>query len=211
MKTEALLDMLSRGAGAAPHALAVRRVGAAMAAGVVISALATLLVIGFVPRTTLAQPGWWLKLVYALALAGGAAWWLARQGQPAQSSRWARAAVLVVVLAMALVGLVQWVGGPVDARLATWLGHSSRSCPTNILMLSLPALAASLWAVRGLAPTDARATGLAAGALAGAVGATGYTLGCSEVAPSFVATWYTLGIALTAALGAWLGPRVLRW
>ena len=27
----------------------------------------------------------------------------------------------------------------------------------------------------------------------------------------FVATWYTLGIALTAALGALLGPRLLRW
>jgi hypothetical protein len=28
---------------------------------------------------------------------------------------------------------------------------------------------------------------------------------------AFVATWYTLGIAATGALGALLGPRLLRW
>jgi hypothetical protein len=28
---------------------------------------------------------------------------------------------------------------------------------------------------------------------------------------AFVATWYTLGIGLAGALGALLGPRVLRW
>jgi hypothetical protein len=74
-----------------------------------------------------------------------------------------------------------------------------------------PALAAALWAVRGLAPTRPRAAGFAAGLLAGSVGACGYALSCPEVSPAFVAVWYTLGIALTGALGAALGTRVLRW
>jgi hypothetical protein len=77
--------------------------------------------------------------------------------------------------------------------------------------LSLPALAAAFWAVRGLAPTRLRAAGFAAGLLAGSLGAFGYALSCPEVSPAFVAVWYTLGIGLTGAVGAGLGPRVLRW
>jgi hypothetical protein len=80
-----------------------------------------------------------------------------------------------------------------------------------VLALSLPALAAALWAVRGLAPTRPRTAGFAAGLLAGSVGAIGYALSCAEASPAFVALWYTLGIALTGAVGAVLGPRVLRW
>jgi len=75
----------------------------------------------------------------------------------------------------------------------------------------LPALAAALWAVRGLAPTRPWAAGFAAGLLAGSVGAFGYSLSCPEASPAFVAAWYTLGIVLTGAVGAALGPRVLRW
>jgi hypothetical protein len=46
---------------------------------------------------------------------------------------------------------------------------------------------------------------------AGALGAFGYALACDELALPFVAAWYTLGVLLTAGLGALLGPRVLRW
>ena len=78
-------------------------------------------------------------------------------------------------------------------------------------MVSLPALAAALWALRGLAPTRLRTAGFASGVLAGSVGAFGYALSCPEASMSFVAVWYSLGILLTGALGAALGPRVLRW
>jgi hypothetical protein len=80
-----------------------------------------------------------------------------------------------------------------------------------VLALSLPALGATLLAMRGLAPTRLRAAGTAAGLLAGAVGAIGYALHCPEAALAFVAAWYTAGIALAGALGAALGPLVLRW
>jgi hypothetical protein len=80
-----------------------------------------------------------------------------------------------------------------------------------VLVLSLAALAGSIWAVRGLAPTRPGAAGFAAGLLAGSLGAFGYSLSCPEASPAFVAIWYTLGIAFTGAVGAALGPRVLRW
>jgi hypothetical protein len=80
-----------------------------------------------------------------------------------------------------------------------------------VLALSLPALVGALWALRGLAPTRPGAAGLAAGLLAGALGALGYSLACTELSPAFVAFWYSLGIGLAGALGAVLGPWVLRW
>ncbi|MDQ2861234.1 MAG: DUF1109 domain-containing protein [Pseudomonadota bacterium] len=53
--------------------------------------------------------------------------------------------------------------------------------------------------------------GAAAGLLAGAAGATVYGLYCDETAALFVVTWYTLAIAVCAAIGALLGARWLRW
>ena len=51
----------------------------------------------------------------------------------------------------------------------------------------------------------------AAGLAAGAVGALVYTLHCPELEAPFLALWYVLGMLLPAALGAWVGPRLLRW
>ncbi len=79
------------------------------------------------------------------------------------------------------------------------------------MVLSLPALAGALWAVRGLVPTQLRAAGFNAGLMAGALGAMGYALVCPEVSATFVAVWYSLGILLTGLLGTFLGPRLLRW
>ena len=53
--------------------------------------------------------------------------------------------------------------------------------------------------------------GASAGLLCGGVAAMAYGLSCTETAPVFVATWYSLGMALPAVLGGLLGPWVLRW
>jgi len=121
------------------------------------------------------------------------------------------AATIAAMLAMAAIGAASLWAAPPGTRLAVLLGGSWSSCPWIVLALSLPALAATLHAMRGLAPTRPRAAGAAAGLLAGSIGAIGYALHCPEAALAFVATWYTAGIALAGALGAALGPRVLRW
>jgi hypothetical protein len=91
------------------------------------------------------------------------------------------------------------------------LGSSWSRCPLIIAGVALPAMAALLWTVRGMAPTRLREAGFAAGLLAGALGAIGYSLHCPEESLAFVAVWYTLGIVVSGALGALLGPRLLRW
>nr|MCU0774133.1 DUF1109 domain-containing protein [Ideonella sp.] len=134
-----------------------------------------------------------------------------RLGRPAAPTRRAWHQTWAVMGAMGVVGLLAWWITPSPERLPALLGHSWALCPWAVLGLSLPALAAMLWAMRGLAPTRPRLAGFAAGLLAGSAGAAGYSLGCTEESLAFVAVWYTAGMALTAGLGALLGPRLLRW
>ena len=54
-------------------------------------------------------------------------------------------------------------------------------------------------------------TGAAIGALSGGVSAMAYAMYCPTDSVAFVTTWYTLAIAVCAALGALVGSRFLRW
>ena len=119
--------------------------------------------------------------------------------------------MLAVVGAMDVLGVFNFLATPQEQRFAAVMGHSWRLCPWMVLTVSLPALVGWLWAVRSLAPTRLHSAGVAAGFVPGAVGAAAYALVCSETSASFVAVWYTLGIALTGLLGALLGLPVLRW
>jgi hypothetical protein len=211
MKTEQLIELLARQAGPAPRAPAARRLAPAVAAGLLASAVAAVAVFGTIPAAMLGTPAPWIKFGYGAALMAAAGWLTARLARPAAPTGPVARAAAAVVLLMLGLGAATLVATAPGSRWAELLGHSWAACPWNVLVLSLPGLAAVLWALRGLAPTRPRAAGLAAGLLAGAAGALGYSLSCPEASPAFVAAWYTLGIGLTAAVGAALGPRVLRW
>jgi hypothetical protein len=179
--------------------------------GLLASAALALTLLGPVPAAELATPAAWTKLAYGAALAVAALWLTAQLARPVARLQGPRAGVLAVVALMAVLGLATMLATPPGERMPALMGHSALSCPWNVAALSLPALLAALWALRGLAPTQLRAAGFAAGLLAGAVGALGYALTCNESSAAFVAVWYSLGILLSALLGAALGPRVLRW
>jgi hypothetical protein len=211
MKTDDLIRLLARDAGPAPRGVVAGRLGAAALFGIAASVVLAGIWVGYVPASTYAWPAPWFKLVYAAALALAAAALTGRLARAAAPGDAAAAAAGAVVLVAAVLGLAAWSGTPPDERTAGLLGHSWSRCPVYVLALSLPALGALLWALRGLAPTRLRAAGFAAGLLAGAIGAGGYALACTELAVSFVAAWYTLGMLLAAVLGALLAPRLLRW
>ncbi|MBI3155470.1 MAG: DUF1109 family protein, partial [Burkholderiales bacterium] len=164
-----------------------------------------------VPAALFVAPGMLLKLGYAAALAAGGGWLAARLGRPLARIGTPLRALAVALAAIALLGLAAVLLAPAGQRLAPILGESWQTCPRDVLLLSLPALAGALWALRGLAPTRPRAAGAAAGLAGGAVGALAYAFTCPELSPAFVAVWYTLGVGAAGALGALLGPRVLRW
>jgi hypothetical protein len=211
VKTESLIDLLARGAGPAPRAVALRRLGPAALAGLLLAIVLAVSLIGPIPSALYATPVPWMKLAYAAALALAAGWLSARLARPVARLVVPARAVAGVVAAMALLGGATLLLLPAAERGAALMGHSWSTCPINVLVLSLPALAGALWALRGLAPTRPRAAGFAAGLLAGAVGAFGYAFACEESSMAFVALWYTLGIGMAGLLGAALGPRVLRW
>jgi hypothetical protein len=211
MKTSDLIEVLSSGAGPAPHAVAARRLLPVAVLGVVLSAAGAVGTLGPAPAEMLAGAALWTKLAYAGALAAAAGWLTARLARPVSRTAMPLRLLAAVVGGMALLGMASLAATPGQDRVGHLLGHSWLMCPWSVLALSLPALAGTLWAVRGLAPTRPWMAGLAAGLFAGSLAALGYALACPEVSITFVAIWYSLGIALAGALGAFLGPRILRW
>ncbi|MDP1692475.1 MAG: DUF1109 domain-containing protein [Burkholderiaceae bacterium] len=211
MKTEQLIEMLARGAGMAPRMNAVPRLVPVLAGGALLSAAAALLLLGWVPREMYALPAPWIKLAYAGLLALAAMWLAVRLSRPVARLAAPARGVALVVLGMAVLALGSLAAAPSGERIDTLLGDSWLRCPVDVFLLSLPTLVGALWVMRGLAPTRLREAGFAAGVLAGAVGAAGYALSCPETSLAFIGVWYTAGVALAGALGAWLGPRVLRW
>lgn len=213
MRTDELIALLARDAGPAPVArqLAARRLVPAALLGVVVAAALGVSLLGLVPQELFARPAWWIKFGYALATALAAGWLLSRLARPAMPIGGPERALAAVAALLALGALVQLALSESGAWRPLWLGHSAPVCPVAVLALALPALGLAFAALRRLAPVRPRAAGAAAGLLAGALGAAGYALTCNELGLAFVLTWYTLGMALAAALGALLGPRLLRW
>lgn len=212
MNTDAWIDLLARGAGPAPRALAARRLMPAAAAGLLVSTGLALGLLGPLPASAFSSSFPWVKLGYTGLLALAAGWLAARSGKPAGRLAGPARAVFAVVLAMLVLGALALVWGTVaEQRLAALLGSTWLQCPWFVLGLSVPALGLALWAMRGLAPARPRLAGGAAGLLAGATGAFGYSLACPEASPAFVAVWYSAGILLTGLVGALVGGRLLRW
>jgi hypothetical protein len=211
MRTQTLIDALAADAGPVPGGAAARRLVPAAVVGVLAGAVLALGLLGPVPASMLGSPALWIKLVYAGALALSAAWLVARRGRPAAPTARASGLVGAVFSIMLALGLAAWWAEAPALRNQALMGRTWSMCFALIVSISLPALAGSLWALRGMAPTQPRAAGWAAGLLAGALGTMGYALHCPESTLPFIAVWYSLGIVLTGALGAALGPRVLRW
>ncbi|MBA4263745.1 MAG: DUF1109 domain-containing protein [Comamonadaceae bacterium] len=211
MKTQSLIELLARGAGPAQPAPVLQRMAPVAALGVFASALFALVSLGPIPTAMWALPAPWMKLIYGASLALAAGWLTARLSRPISRTQGPVRAVLAVFATMLGLGAIALLTAAPEQRAATLLGETWLTCPRNVVLLSLPALAGALWALRGLAPTRLGAAGFNAGLMAGALGATGYALVCPEVSATFVAVWYSLGILLTGLLGALLGPRLLRW
>lgn len=213
MKTEELIGLLAAGAQPVPPYALERRFAGAGLVGLAGAALLMLLLYGV--RSDLGRamqlPVWWTKFGFAAALAAGAALALLRLARPGMSARQALAWLLLPPLALWVLAAGALGGAEPGTRIDMVMGSTWRSCPFNIALLSLPGLAALFWGLRRAAPTRLRLAGATAGVLAGALAALAYALHCPETQMPFLAVWYVLGIALPAALGAALGPRLLRW
>lgn len=213
MRTDELIHLQATDAAPVRAHAIERRFGGAAVAGVAGAGALMMALYGLRPdlAQTLAEPMFWVKLGFAVSLAVAGVAVLRRLARPglhaAGTARWL-ALPPALLLALALWALA---GVPASERLPMVLGSTWRTCPFNIALLSLPALAGSLWALRGAAPTHLAWAGAGAGLLAGALGASVYALHCPEMAAPFLVVWYLAGMAIPTVLGAVLGPRLLRW
>lgn len=213
METDRLIEKLAAELTPAPPRLVARRIAMTALVGGVAALVGMLTWLELRPDLMSAMTGmnFWLKAAYAVALGAAGFRCAERLSRPAGAAGGGVVLAIGAVVLLGAVGLATLMLEPPGRRAATWLGGSWWTCPFNILALSLPTLGLALLVMRRFAPTRLGAAGAAAGLFAGGVAATVYGLHCNETAPVFVATWYTLGIGMSAGVGALLGPWALRW
>jgi hypothetical protein len=213
MKTDELISVLASGAEAIEPDASRRRYLTALGWGAFGTTLLMAILLGVRPDLAEATrlPMFWVKLAFPAALLAGALLAVLRLSRPGARLGRVPAAIAAPVLAMWLLAAIVLLGAAPGERDDLVLGQSAASCPFTIAILSVPLFVAALWAMRGLAPTRLILAGAAAGLLSGAGGALVYALYCPEMAAPFIGIWYLLGMLIPTALGALLGPRLLRW
>ncbi len=213
MKTDDLIALLASDTLPVQRRAAPRRMALALLAGLPVAAAIMLLFYGVRPDIGQAVhlPMFWGKLMFGVVIAGSgfaAVQRMARPGVPLGASWLGIAAPVLLVWGMAVLVLA---GAPEGTRAALVLGQTWRTCVASIGLMSLPMFVAAFVALSTLAPTRPAWAGACAGAMAGGAGAAVYALHCPELEAPFLAVWYVLGVAVPVALGALLGPRLLRW
>jgi hypothetical protein len=206
MKTHDLIEALAQDAGPVRPLPVNRIVAGGAAAGAVLAAVVLVSWLGLRDlNTAVGTSPFWMKLSYTVALGTAGLVALARLARPGGRSRGIGLLALAAVGAIALLAMREAMGAPMDAQALLWMGHSSPMCLVRIIVLSLPIGAMLILAMRRAAPTRPMLAGAAAGLAAGGLGATLYGFFCTETAAPFVLLWYS------AALGALIGGRALRW
>ncbi len=211
MKTEHLVDMLARGVEPAARPRWARRLALSVAAG--LGAALLLLAIGLHVRPDIgtAPVPVMLKAMFSAAAAAVMLPLLARLMRPGRPLGWRVGAVLGFVALAALATCIALASAAPGERMAAWTGGGFPWCLVLVPVLGAPAAALLLWLMRAAAPTQLTLAGAAIGALSGGIGAMAYSMYCPVDSVAFVTTWYVAAIALSAALGAIIGARLLRW
>jgi hypothetical protein len=213
MKTDDLVMLLATGEGGVQRHAVARRYAAAIVVGVVVAGLLMLGLLGVRPDLAEAVrlPMFWAKIGYVAALGVASLLAVLRLSRPGARLDKVLPVLAVPVVTMWFLAAFVLAGAEPVERMALVLGETWAVCPFLIAMLSAPMFGATLWAMRGLAPTRLPLAGAAAGLLSGTIGGLVYCLHCPEMAAPFIGTWYLLGMLIPAAAGALLGRRMLRW
>jgi hypothetical protein len=151
----------------------------------------------------------WGKLAYTIGLGALGLVAVPVLSRPDRRLRWPLLAAGALVLLALVAGTWDWMQS--DWAMPVLMGGTALACPWLIILTAAPLLGVLLGAMRRFAPASPMLAGLAAGLLAGGFGAAAYAFYCGETSMMFMAVWYSLGIALTALIGAIIGRFALRW
>lgn len=152
-----------------------------------------------------------IKLAFTSAVLATTAAFLPQLARPGAPMRGASAFTLIpfaMIAAAAIAALA-------SAHFSAWPGmiveRDSLTCLPSIPFLAILPFMALICALRMGAPTDRIRAGAIAGCVAGSLGAFACAFPCTEQSLPSIALWYGLPIGICAAIGAKLGPSLLRW
>lgn len=211
MKTEQLIDVLSRGVEPAERPRWMRRLAVTVLVGLVVAVLLVAIGLGVRPDIGVARMPVMMKALFSALAAAVVLPATVQLMKPGRPLGWRIAAVAVFVGVCAVATFIALMGEMPERRMQAWMGGAVPWCVVLIPVLAAPTAALLLWLMRAFAPTRLTLTGAAIGAFSGGVGAMAYAMYCPTDSVAFVTTWYTVAIAVCAALGAAIGQKFLRW
>ena len=213
MRTDDLVGLLSTGITPVKRGTAGRRFGIALPLAAIGATLLMATVFGIRPDlgAIVKTAIFWEKLAFPLCVAIGALVSTVRLARPGARVGAGWPVMVTPVVIVWIAAMVVVVSTAPQYRLPAILGQTWRTCPFNILLLSVPGFIAIFWAVKGLAPTRLRLAAAISGLLASSTATVAYCFHCPEMSPAFWSVWYVAGMLLPVALGAVLGPKLLRW
>jgi hypothetical protein len=211
VKTQELIRALAADAVRPPVPIN-RYLAMALAGGVALSVLLFLVTLHARPDVAAGDwtPAFCFKLMVTLALAATSAALLSDVARPMPGLRHRLVLILAPVLLIAGV-LLELFTVPSGEWATRLVGHNAKHCLSLIPMLSLAPAGCLLFALRHGAPARPAVAGAIAGLVGGAFGASLYALTCPDDSALFVATWYTIAVAVVTAVSAFVGARILRW
>jgi hypothetical protein len=191
--------------------------GRAWAAAVVLAVLvAAAIFFGFIhPRPDIAAAAGTMRFLFKFVVAGllavtafAALVALSRPEATGRGRLAPLAAAPLLLLAAVALELAVIPSGDWGTRL---VGTNSAYCLSFIPAMGVGPLALFILALRNAAPSRPMLAGAVAGLAAGGIAATLYAAHCTDDSPLFVATWYTLAIAILTIAGVFAGRAFARW
>ncbi|MBO9192560.1 DUF1109 domain-containing protein [Rhizobium sp. 16-449-1b] len=211
MKTNELISLLAE--DATVRMRLGRALKTALVSGVVVSALILVFAIGI--RHDIASMVGTVRVLFKVSLmlvlailSSTIVFRIGRPDVPVSALSWALLAPTGLLAAAVLIELQVL---PRELWEPQMMGHNAAYCLMLIPLLSIAPLLGFILALRAGAPRRPALAGAAAGLAASAIASALYAWHCIDDSPLFVATWYTIAIALVTAIGAALGRRYLRW
>ncbi|KUM25254.1 hypothetical protein AU467_04700 [Mesorhizobium loti] len=151
------------------------------------------------------------KFVFTLTLAASAFALIRALSTPGAATKRAMAWMVAAPLLVAVAVILELFVVPEADWGRRLVGSNMMICMSFIPLIGIGPLAIFLGMLRYGAPTQPVLAGAVAGLLAGGLAATFYAAHCFDDSPLFVATWYTIAVAILTALGALGGRLFVRW
>ncbi|MDI7860992.1 NrsF family protein [Rhizobiaceae bacterium n13] len=211
MKTDDLINLMAQDA---PVRMRLgRMMGLALLAGVAVSVAILVLTIGLRHNmsTVVETARVLFKVCVTLVLAITACRLVFQIGRPGVPVRTLALTLLVPAAMVVLAVAVELLVLPQQQWATSLIGGHPFFCMAFIPVLALAPLTGFLLALRAGAPGNPGLAGAAAGLAAGGIAAAVYAWHCPDDSPLFLATWYTIAIAVVTAIGFVAGRRLLRW